>query len=409
MRILLLTQWFDPEPAFKGLVFAKALQEAGGHDVEVLTGFPNYPDGKLYPDYRVTWLQRETLNGIPVNRVPLYPSHSSSAVARVLNYASFAISSFAYGAFAAAKADVIYVYHPPVTAALSAALISMVRRVPFVLDINDLWPDSLRASGMLRNKWALALAGKVCMWTYGRASRITVGTPGTRDCLIERGVPPERIEVIYNWCDEQALRLPDVVDGSKFGMEGRFNVVFAGTMGKGQALDAVIRAAKLVQEVDQRVQFVFVGGGIEVNNLKKLAAELHVGNVRFVNRMPPNEVGRVLAAADVLLVHLKNDPLYKITIPSKTQAYMSVGKPILMAVEGDAAQLVASAGAGYSAMPEDEASLADAVVRMARLPAASLAEMGIRGAEFYASNLSLAIGTQRFLDLLHTAAATVVR
>ncbi len=406
MRILLLSQWFDPEPAFKGLVFAKALQRAAGHDVEVITGFPNYPGGKLYPNYRIKWLQKETLDGIRVNRVPLYPSHNASAVARVLNYASFAVSSCLYGWLGAPKADVIYAYHPPVTAALSAAFISMMRRVPLVLDINDLWPDSLRASGMVRNKRVLAVAGKMCLWTYRRASRIVVGTPGLRDCLIERGVPSERIGIIYNWCDEQALRLPEVVNAREFDMEGRFNVVFAGTMGKGQALDAVIRAAKRVQAIDSHVQFVLVGGGIEVENLKRLASDLQVSNVLFLPRMPTNEVAKVLAAAEVLLVHLKDDPLYEITIPSKTQAYMSVGKPILMAVKGDAAQLIATAGAGYLALPENEASLAEAVISMARLPSAALVAMGKRGAEFYSRNLSLAIGTQKFLALFNTVGVT---
>jgi glycosyltransferase involved in cell wall biosynthesis len=401
MHILFLTQWFDPEPAFKGLVFAKALRDAG-NEVEVITGFPNYPGGRVYPNYTLRWLQREVMDGIRVNRVPLYPSHDASVAGRALNYVSFAISSCLYGSLGVRRADIIYVYHPPLTTAFSAAIISIVRRVPFIVDVNDLWPDSLAATGMVRSRRVLALVDRVCRWLYKRAARVVVGTPGIRARLIERGVPPEKIEVIYNWSDEKALRLPGASHARDFGMADRFNVVFAGNMGKAQALDAVIRAAKRVESVNARIQFVFVGGGVEVNNLKKLALELRATNVRFLPHMPMNEVGNVLAAADVLLVHLKDEPLFEITIPSKTQAYMSVGKPVLMGVKGDAAQLIGATGAGRLALPEDEASLADVVLDMAQLPSTALAEMGSRGAAFYAQHLSLESGTRKFLALFQT-------
>jgi glycosyltransferase involved in cell wall biosynthesis len=398
MRILLLSQWFDPEPAFKGLVFAKALQKAG-NDVEVLTGFPNYPGGVVYPNYRIRWMQREVMDGIRVERVPLYPSHDSSAVGRAFNYMSFAVSSCLYGCLRAGRADIMYVYHPPLTTALSAAVISMVRGVPFVVDVNDLWPESLAATGMVRNERLLALVGRMCLWVYRRAARVVVGTPGIRDRLIERGVPAEKIEVIYNWSDEQALRLPVQTLSADVGMADRFNVVFAGNMGKAQALDAVLRAAKRVESVDPRIQFVFVGGGVELDNLKTLALELQAANVRFLPRMPMSEVGSVLNAADVLLVHLRDEPLFEITLPSKTQAYMSVGKPVLMGVRGDAASLIERAGAGRLAEPEDDASIAAAVLDLARLPAAELTAMGQRGAAYYSSHLSLESGTKRFLAL----------
>ena len=397
----MLSQWFDPEPAFKGLVFAKALRDAG-NEVDVVTGFPNYPGGKIYPNYSIRLLQREVMDGIRISRVPLYPSHDASAVGRVLNYVSFAISSCVYGCLRVRGADIMYVYHPPLTTALSAAIISIVRRVPFVVDVNDLWPDSLAATGMIRTRRVLALVDRVCLWVYRRAARVVVGTPGIRTRLIERGVPPDKIEVIYNWSDEQALRLPDVGSATNFGMADRFNVVFAGNMGRAQALDAVLRAAKRVELVDARVQFVFVGGGVELENLKKFAVELGVTNVRFLPRMPMNEVGSVLTAADVLLVHLKDDPLFEITLPSKTQAYMSVGKPVLMGVKGDAAALIVQASAGQLAVPEDDASIADAVLKMAQLPPSDLVEMGKRGAAFYAEQLSLKIGSERFLALFRS-------
>lgn len=214
-RVLLLTQWFDPEPTFKGLVFARELVRQG-FEVEVLTGFPNYPGGKIYPGYKVRLIQREAIDGVQVTRVPLYPSHDQGAVGRVLNYASFATASLFYGLFAAKRPDVIYAYHPPLTVGIAAALIRMFRRVPVVYDIQDMWPDTLRATGMFSNSIALKVVSKVCDWLYRQVDQIVVLSPGFKRLLIERGVPKDKIEVIYNWCAEDALGAPRGVVPTSF-------------------------------------------------------------------------------------------------------------------------------------------------------------------------------------------------
>ena len=240
----MLTQWFDPEPMFKGLAFAKALRERG-HEVEILTGFPNYPGGKVYPGYRIRPFLREVMEGIPVLRVPLYPSHDTSAIRRIANYATFALSAATIGAAAVKPADVMYVYHPPATVALPAIMIHGMRRIPFVYDIQDLWPDTLNATGMMSNRVLLGLVDRWCRMVYRAASKIVVLSPGFKDVLVHRSVPEEKIEVIYNWCDEgQIPKTPKNESLAKeLGFSGRFNVLFAGTMGKAQALEAVLDAA----------------------------------------------------------------------------------------------------------------------------------------------------------------------
>ena len=147
-------------------------------------------------------IQKDLIDGVLVTRVPLYPSHNESVVGRVFNYASFAISSLLYGLFFAKQADVIYAYHPPLTTGISAALIKFFRRIPVVYDIQDLWPDTLRATGMFSNELALKLVGCVCDWLYNRVDHIVVLSPGFRRILIDRGVPAANIDVIYNWCAE---------------------------------------------------------------------------------------------------------------------------------------------------------------------------------------------------------------
>ncbi|QLI83154.1 glycosyltransferase family 4 protein [Chitinibacter fontanus] len=398
MRILLITQWFDPEPTFKGLVFARALR-AEGHEVEVITGFPNYPNGKIYPGYRIKWRQVEQVDGIRINRVPLFPSHDGSAVKRVLNYASFAISSCLYGIFAVRKPDVVYVYHPPLTVGLSASVVSCFRRVPFVYDIQDLWPDTLAATGMINNKRALSIVSSLCGFVYKSASKLVVLAPGFKEKLIERGVAPEKIEVIYNWCDEQALQDVASINSHEIGLNERFNVVFAGNMGKAQGLDSVLDAAKLVLISSPQVQFVMVGGGLEVELLKKRVESEQISNVLFLPRMPMNEVGKVLAAADVLLVHLKDDPLFAITIPSKTQAYLAVGKPILMAVRGDAADLVTQSHAGLSVAPENAVEMAKGIENLAKKSPEELSVMGGNAAKFYQQHLSVQVGVRKFIAI----------
>lgn len=399
MRILLLTQWFEPEPALKGLLFARALKEKG-HDVEVLTGFPNYPGGRVYPGYRVKAFQRELVEGIRVVRVALYPSHDASAGRRVLNYTSFAISAALLGSFLTRRPDVIYAYHPPLTVGVAASILGMIKRAPFIYDVQDLWPDTLAATGMVRGRLPLSLVDLVARWVHRRAAHVVAQSPGFAARLRERGVPAQRMSVIYNWCHEHGTGMgADPQLAAELGAGSRFNVIFAGTMGKAQGLDAVLEAARLLDDPGSRVQFVFVGGGIESTSLKTRAERMGLGNVKFLPRVSMSEVGRVLAVGDVLLVHLKDDPLFRITIPAKTQAYLFAGKPILTAVRGDAADLVVRSGGGVRCEPDDPASIAEAITALAAMDPSELAAMGNRGRAFYETELSLAVGTDRFLRI----------
>lgn len=400
MRILMLTQWFNPEPTFKGLSFAKELKRLG-HEVEVLTGFPNYPGGKLYDGYRIQPLYRERMDGIPVLRVPLYPSHDNSPIKRIANYTSFAFSSAILGTFLTKPADVMYVYHPPATVGLPASIISLLRRVPFVYDIQDLWPDTLSATGMLGNNTALKIVDKWCRLLYRRASKIVVLSSGFKDILINRGVPKEKIEVIYNWCDESQIQAAkcDKDLAHSLGLAGRFNFVFAGTIGKAQALDAVLDAAAILASQQPNIQFVFVGAGIDVDRLKQKTKDMRLTNVLFLPRRSVSQIGGILDLADVLLVHLKDDPLFKITIPSKIQTYMAVGRPILIGAMGDAAELVERANAGISCTPEDPRSIVESVEKLFAMPHAQLEAMGDNGRKFYERELSLSVGARRFEEI----------
>ena len=395
MRILILTQWFDPEPALKGLLFARELA-ARGHDVEVLTGFPNYPGGNVYPGYHIRPWRRERIDGIRVLRVALYPSHDKSAIRRALNYTSFAISAALIGTALVRKPDVVYVYHPPATIAFAAIVIGFFRRAPFVYDIQDLWPDTVAASRMISSSAVFTLLGHWCNFVYRCARHIVVLSPGFKLELVHRGVPPAKIDVIYNWFNEESIRPNGAAPTVRLGGDDEFKILFAGTMGIVQALDAVLEAARICSRTVPQACFAFVGGGVDRERLERKAAEMRLANVRFFPCQPMSAMGPILDAADVLLVHLKDDPLFRITIPSKTQAYLAAGKPVLMGVLGDAADLIERSGAGIVCTPENPESLAAAVAKLANLGAGRLAEMGRAGREFYTRGLSLTSGVDRF-------------
>ena len=268
VRVLLLTQWFDPEPTFKGLVFARELHRQG-FEVEVVTGFPNYPTGEVYPGYRIKLLQREVVDGVEITRVPLYPNHDQSAIKRVLNYASFAASALVYGLFMARRPDVIYAYHPPLTVGITAGLLRLFRRIPVVYDVQDMWPDTLRATGMLSSARALRVVAEVCKWVYRRVDRIVVLSPGFRQLLLERGVPDAKVEIIYNWADEASLTAPVGVLPVALSDGKSFRIMFAGNMGKAQGLDSVLDAAAILQRRGSAIRFIMLGSGVEVDRLKK--------------------------------------------------------------------------------------------------------------------------------------------
>jgi lipopolysaccharide/colanic/teichoic acid biosynthesis glycosyltransferase/glycosyltransferase involved in cell wall biosynthesis len=401
MLILYATQWFEPEPILKGIGFAK-LMAKHGHDVRVVTGFPNYPGGKLYPGYRLALLRREFIDGIAVDRVPLFPSHSRSVIGRTLNYLSFAAALTIYGLFAR-RPDVIYVYHPPLTAGLAVVAVAAVRRIPVVYDIQDMWPDTLAATGMLTSRAALRIVAALCRVVYAGADRIIVQSAGFKRVLTQRGVPPSKIDVIHNWANDDTARPCPGRNRYSAAFGGRFNIVYAGNMGPSQDLDVVLHAAKLVEAVEPRIQFVLVGGGIVADHLSALAAASGTRSVRVLPPLPRGEIADLLADADALFVHLKDEPLFRITIPSKTQSYLAAGKPILMGVAGDAADLISRAGAGVVVPPGNARALADAALRLAALPREALAAMGAAGRAFYGRELRAEIGVGRTLAVIRTA------
>lgn len=403
MRIAYLSQWFEPEPNnSKTEAFLKGLI-ANGARLTVLTGFPNYPGGKLYPGYRIRPFQRETLMGFEVHRVPLYPSHNRSSAGRIANYLSFFFSSLAYGLINGRKFDLAYVYHPPITVGLAAALWGWVWRVPFVIEIQDLWPDSVAASGMAGTSQLSRLLNGLCTFVYRRAARVIVQCPGMKDKLLERGLPDDKVVVVYNWTDEEAFESRSDFALPFLEAPDTFNLIYAGNFGRAQNCETLIRAVALAKERVPELRLLLIGDGVEERNLRTLATRVAAANIAFHPRVPRSAVAAIYPRADALVCTLTRQDLFAHTIPTKTQAYMAAARPILMSVNGDAARLITEAGGGIAVPPEDPPALADAIVRMAHLPRETREEMGRAGRAYYDAHLSFERGMEQTLSVIHGA------
>ena len=360
MRILMVTQHYEPEPHDKFSKLARALT-AKGHKVQVITGFPCYPQGKTYDGWQQKIYSEQEVDDILVTRVMQLPDHSRSALRRALYYLSFALSAMTIGLWRARKADVVLVYQAALPVGFPGIVLSFFKRAPLVLDVVDLWPESVSASGMMKNELLLGMIRSVAKFIYRRAKHICVITNSYKENLIALGVPHQKLSVIHMW----GYTNPSEQTQPKTNSEetDRFLCVYAGAMGPCQDLSTLLQAAALLKE-HRRIKFRLVGDGICFNDLQEQAANQELNNVEFTGRVPPAEIPAHYAQADALVLHLKSDPMSRVSIPSKTIDYLSAGKPIVAAIEGETAQIVRENHCGVVASPEDPQALADAILAL---------------------------------------------
>jgi len=380
MRILVLAQYYDPVPVPKPAEVARWLA-AEGHQVSVLTGMPNYPSGILAQGYRLVPFMRERRDGLLVRRVFELPYHGKSASGRMLNYGSFMVAGALAGSVIA-RPDAVYVWHPPLNVGVIASLLTVWRGVPFVYDVQDIWPDSALMSGMLTEGRTAALLRRVETWTYGHAAHILVVTDGAKANLVAKGVPASKVSVLPHWADPACFMPPADAERSWargfLGRDGRFIVTFAGNLGLLQGLDVLLDAAKRTLS-SPRIAFRIVGDGADRQRLEQKSTLLGLTNVQFLGARPATDMPAVFAESDALLVQLRGGPLSDLIVPSKTQAYLAAGRPIIAAIDGPAARIVREAGAGVVVPADDPDRLAAAAEELSHLSPERLSEMGSRG------------------------------
>jgi colanic acid biosynthesis glycosyl transferase WcaI len=393
MRILVISQHYWPEPITKATELAEGLADAG-HEVTVLTGFPNYPGGALYSGYRLKPWSTEHINGVRVVRTYLLPARTKSTLRYMFNLASFALSASLFGPFLSGPVDVIYVRHPPLTQGLPTLVMKYLRRAPVVYAMHDLWPESIVEVGRITNKFVIGILDWFERFLMRRVEIVGLSSPGFVSNITGKGIPESKIRLLPDWVDERIYvgteASPEVAE--ELGMTGRFNVVFAGNIGMAQDLDTVLDAAILVGTAAPDVQFVIVGDGVERERLEERASVESISNVKFVGPVTQERSSQILQCAQAALVHVRSGFLADISVPMKTYSYMASGKPVLMGAGTTSSELVERESFGLVFEPGNADSLMKAVVELVSMDASELARMGEMGRELFLSKYSREVG-----------------
>ncbi len=387
MRVLIVTQYFWPEN-FRINDLAEGLRDRG-HQVSVLTGKPNYPAGKFFNGYGFFRRGKDSYNGITVTRVPVIPRGSGTAWRLALNYASFAVFASLLAPFRCReKVDAIFVYEPsPVTVGLPALVLKKLHRAPIFFWVQDLWPESLSATNMVRSTWILRQVEWLVRFIYKRCDRILVQSRAFVEPIRRFEIDMQRIEYFPNSAEElyqPAIFLDGAAERSRL-PEG-FRVMFAGNIGAAQDFETILGAAERLISYPE-IHWVVLGDGRVATWVKQEVSRRGLaGNVHLFGHHPVETMPKFFALADVMLVTLRRDPIFSLTIPSKVQSYLACARPIVAALDGEGARIIREAGAGVAVPAQDADRLAEAVLGLYRMPKAEREAMGTSGRAYYLAN-----------------------
>ncbi len=373
MHILFLTDNFPPEvnaPATRTHEHCRAWVRAG-HRVTVITCAPNFPQGRVYAGYRNRLWQWEQIDGIDVLRVWTYITSNSGFLKRTIDYASFMGAAVPASLFVR-RVDLIVATSPQLFAPCAAWAAGLIKRRPYVFELRDLWPESIKAVGAIRNAPVLGALERLEMFLYRRAASVVAVTNSFRQNLTDRGIAPEKISVVMNGADLSRFT-PQPRNGelsSRLGLDGKFVVGYVGTHGMAHGLTTLLEAAKRLAETPgcSDIRMLFLGDGAEKAALQQRAKEMQLANVVFLASVPRSEVADYWSLLDIAIIHLKKTPLFETVIPSKLFECMAMGLPVLHGVAGESAAIVEREGCGLTFPPEDAMALASDIQRLAFAP-----------------------------------------
>jgi len=410
MRIMFLTHYFTPEgnaPASRVHEMAKRWV-ASGQDVHVITCAPNMPDGIVYEGYSNKFKQTEMVGGIRVTRVWTYIAANKGTLRRILNYVSYMIMASLAGLFAK-RPDIIVATSPQFFCGWAGVILSKLRRLPFILEIRDIWPESIVAVGAMHNKRLLSLLEKMEIAMYSAADHIVTVGEGYRQRLIEKGVPLEKISIVMNGIDKEVFCPcePDATLIKKWGLANKFVCSYVGTVGMASGLDTVLHAAKRLKNMRRSdIHFMIVGDGAIRSDLETKARNMGLDNITFTGRQPKELMPNYLSVTDSCLVHLRKTKLFETVIPSKIFEAAGMAKPIIIGVAGYAKQSVLEAKAGIAIESENASELVAAVVKLAGNPEQKrmLGEAGYRHFGHNNDRANLAHDYQTIIELVNSKA-----
>ena len=386
MRILIVTQYFWPEN-FRINDLALALRERA-HEVTVLTGMPNYPEGRRYPGYGWFSPDSEDYHGICVIRVPSITRGAEKNGRLLLNFLSFAVSSCLLGPLRCRqKFDIVLVFQPsPITVGLPGMLMGRIKRAPVMLWIQDLWPETLAAVG--QHGVLSRIATWIASFVHRGCDLLLVQSEAFTQRLIERDITPARIRYLPNWAEDFYRQGNAEAIADPLGEFMGVRLLFAGNIGTAQSVETIIEAAQLLKHRPD-IHWIIMGDGNMRKWLEEQIRLRHLeATVALLERRPPEQMPALLSHADALLVTLRRDPVFSITIPSRIQSYLASGKSIVGALDGEGARIINEAGAGFVANAGDAAGLAQCVLKVSAMTSAERDAMGLRGREYFDTHFS---------------------
>jgi colanic acid biosynthesis glycosyl transferase WcaI len=412
VKILYVSQYFPPEmgaPAARASELSRHWARMG-HDVTVLTGFPNHPTGIVPEEWRPRLhclRYDETVDGVSVVRTWLWPLPNRKAHERIRNYVSFCISAAVTG-LTLRKPAVVIATSPQLLCALSGWWLAFWKRVPFVFEVRDLWPESLAAVGVGSEGTLLhRILGAIAGFLYRHADRIVVVTPAFKDHLIRYwNVPSEKISIVENGVETDLfLSDPSAMNlRRQLGLKDRFLICYIGTMGNAHGLDTLIAAAEELRTSMPNAMFLVIGEGAEKQRIVELATARGLANLQFLGQQPRERIPAYVSAADLCLVMLKKTELFKTVIPTKLLEYMACERPVIVAVDGQARRIIEEADAGVFVEPENHGALAKAIIDLAHDPNRRL-RMGTNGRNFIVDRLSREKTAEDYIEVLQDMAA----
>ena len=405
MKILVVSQYFWPE-SFRINDLVKSLVDRG-IEVDVLTGKPNYPEGSIYEGYKAAGCMTESWCGVNVFRVPLFPRGKNSAIKLALNYLSFIVSGTLFGPFILRKQkyELVFVYGlSPILLAIPAVFISWLKRNKLIIWVQDLWPQSLSATGYLKSTFLLRSVELVVRWIYRHTDLLLVQSRAFEGAV--SALAPGKTVLYYpNSVDSSFACTPELNNKQPEieVLESGFPVVFAGNIGAAQAVKCIVEAASILQEVPE-IRFVIFGNGSKWVWLNDQIAGRGLKNIYLAGRLPIEAMPEYLQKAEVLLVSLSDDPIFALTVPNKIQAYMASGRPIVASLNGEGARLVLESGAGISSPAEDPVALAKAILSLYQMTAEQRQQIGENGRAYYRNHFDHEVLVDQLINHLDTCA-----
>lgn len=388
MRLLIFSQYFWPETF--GINHLARMLADKGQKVTALTGKPNYPEGQLFDGYAMLGVHREGYGGVEVVRLPLIPRGSRSPLRLALNYLSFIISGYMLAPFVlrGRQFDVVFVYAPsPLIQALPAIFLAWLKGAPLAVWVQDLWPESLTATGFVRNRYVLRAIDTTVRFIYRHSDLILIQSEAFRAPVSKMAEDAGKIHYFPNSADAivapSSLVEAQNVSGELISaIRNTFSVVFTGNIGSAQSIETVVEAAARLKGRSD-IRFFIVGSGSRGDWLAAEIQHRKLDNVMLIGRLPAEAMPTIFSAASVLLATLRDEPIFAYTIPSKVQAYLAAGRPIIACMNGEGARVVAEAGAGTACGAGNSAALADAVLHMQALKPQERAQLGESGRRYY--------------------------